>query len=113
MDPELLRKIESIVNGQIKDELGVFAKEATLAEAKQINGLRAVFGEVRLAALYAPYSDFFACRLSSLSLTHSLSLSQVYPDPVRVVSIGRKVEDLLANPENKEWLSVSAELCGG
>jgi alanyl-tRNA synthetase len=115
VDPELLRKIESIVNGQIKDELGVFAKEATLAEAKQINGLRAVFGEVRLAALYAPYSDFFACRLSSLSHspTHSLSLSQVYPDPVRVVSIGRKVEDLLANPENEEWLSISAELCGG
>ncbi|KAI5588169.1 hypothetical protein BDE02_05G078800 [Populus trichocarpa] len=82
VDPELLRKIESIVNGQIKDELGVFAKEATLAEAKQINGLRAVFGEV-------------------------------YPDPVRVVSIGRKVEDLLANPENEEWLSISAELCGG
>ncbi|KAL3591736.1 hypothetical protein D5086_010376 [Populus alba] len=82
VDPALLRKIESIVNGQIKDELGVFAKEATLAEAKQINGLRAVFGEV-------------------------------YPDPVRVVSIGRKVEDLLANPENEEWLSISAELCGG
>ncbi|KAJ6682416.1 ALANYL-TRNA SYNTHETASE [Salix koriyanagi] len=82
VDPELLRKIESIVNEQIKDKLGVFAKEVTLAEAKQINGLRAVFGEV-------------------------------YPDPVRVVSIGRKVEDLLANPENEEWLSTSAELCGG
>lgn len=23
------------------------------------------------------------------------------------------MEDLLANPENKEWLSISAELCGG
>ncbi|XP_044983681.1 alanine--tRNA ligase-like [Hordeum vulgare subsp. vulgare] len=35
------------------------------------------------------------------------------PDLVRVVSIGRKVEDLLANPESKEWLSISTELCGG
>ncbi|KAI4994378.1 hypothetical protein ZWY2020_029426, partial [Hordeum vulgare] len=34
------------------------------------------------------------------------------PDLVRVVSIGRKVEDLLANPESKEWLSISTELCG-
>ncbi|XP_044964539.1 alanine--tRNA ligase-like [Hordeum vulgare subsp. vulgare] len=35
------------------------------------------------------------------------------PDLVRVVSIGRKVEDLLANPQSKEWLSISTELCGG
>lgn len=38
---------------------------------------------------------------------------QVYPDPVRIVSIGQKVGDLLADPENEEWLSISAELCGG
>ncbi|KAL2329124.1 hypothetical protein Fmac_022551 [Flemingia macrophylla] len=82
VDAENLRRIESIVNEQIKAELDVSAKEATLAEAKRINGLRAVFGEV-------------------------------YPDPVRVVSIGQKVEDLLADPGNKKWLSISSELCGG
>ncbi|KAG8390518.1 hypothetical protein BUALT_Bualt01G0091700 [Buddleja alternifolia] len=80
--PEELRKIESIVNEQIEAELDVFSKNTRLADAKRINGLRAVFGEV-------------------------------YPDPVRVVAIGRKVEDLLTNPENEEWLSISAELCGG
>ncbi|KAH6809767.1 Alanyl-tRNA synthetase [Perilla frutescens var. frutescens] len=80
--PEELRKIESIVNEQIKAELDVFSKETKLADAKRVNGLRAVFGEV-------------------------------YPDPVRVVSVGRKVDDLLANPESEEWLSISAELCGG
>ncbi|MBA0828902.1 hypothetical protein Goarm_013529 [Gossypium armourianum] len=77
-----LRKIEAIVNEQIKSELDVYSKEVTLAEAKRINGLRAVFGEV-------------------------------YPDPVRVVAVGKKVEDLLADPENKEWSSISSELCGG
>ncbi|KAK7264134.1 hypothetical protein RJT34_31738 [Clitoria ternatea] len=82
VDPDNLRRIESIVNEQIKAELDVSAKEATLAEAKRINGLRAVFGEV-------------------------------YPDPVRVVSIGQKVEDLLTDPENEKWLSISSELCGG
>lgn len=80
--PEELRKIESIVNEQIKSELDVFSREAKLSDAKSIKGLRAVFGEV-------------------------------YPDPVRIVSIGQKVEDLLANPENEEWSSYSAELCGG
>lgn len=79
---EELRKIESIVNEQIKSELDVFSKEAKLSDAKSIKSLRAVFGEV-------------------------------YPDPVRIVSIGQKVEDLLANPENEEWSSYSAELCGG
>ncbi|CAH2036312.1 unnamed protein product [Thlaspi arvense] len=82
VEPEDLRKIESIVNKQIKDELDVFSKEAVLSEAKRIKGLRAVFGEV-------------------------------YPDPVRVVSIGRRVEDLLADPENKEWSLLSSEFCGG
>ncbi|XP_017696248.2 alanine--tRNA ligase-like [Phoenix dactylifera] len=80
--PEDLRKIESIVNQQIKDELDVYASEVSLSAAKQITGLRAVFGEI-------------------------------YPDPVRVVSIGRKVEDLVADPDNKQWLSYSTELCGG
>ncbi|GAB4847670.1 hypothetical protein Ancab_026732 [Ancistrocladus abbreviatus] len=79
---EELRKIETIVNDQIKAELDVYAKEVTLSDAKRINGLRAMFGEI-------------------------------YPDPVRVVSIGKKVDDLLADPDNAEWLSYSTELCGG
>jgi len=29
------------------------------------------------------------------------------------VSVGQKVEDLLADPDNEKWLSISSELCGG
>jgi alanyl-tRNA synthetase len=50
VQPEDLRKIESIVNQQIKDELGVYALEIKLEDAKRINGLRAVFGEVGFLA---------------------------------------------------------------
>ncbi|KAJ0440119.1 putative alanine--tRNA ligase [Helianthus annuus] len=77
--PDDLRRIESIMNEQIKAELEVSAKKASLADAKRVNGLRTVFGEV-------------------------------YPDPVRIVAIVRKVDDLLADPENEEWSSISAEL---
>ncbi|KAK6457760.1 alanyl-tRNA synthetase, cytoplasmic [Scheffersomyces xylosifermentans] len=82
LTPKELASVESISNEYIKANKEVFYKDVSLNEAKEINGLRAVFGET-------------------------------YPDPVRVVSIGVSVDDLIADPKKAEWHQVSIEFCGG
>jgi len=77
-----LTEIENISTRYIRQGLEVYAKEVPLATAREIEGVRAVFGET-------------------------------YPDPVRVVSVGVPVEELLSNVKNPEWSKVSVEFCGG
>ncbi|MFZ2875507.1 MAG: alanine--tRNA ligase [Phycisphaerales bacterium] len=82
VSPAELGRVEEVVRRAIAQDLRVYAEPAPLASAKQITGLRAVFGEV-------------------------------YPDPVRVVSIGQPVTDLLSGPANPAWAELSVEFCGG
>jgi alanyl-tRNA synthetase len=67
----------------VRRGLAVHNDVVRLADAQQIAGLRAVFGEV-------------------------------YPDPVRVLSIGPAIDALLANPTDRAaWTPFSIEFCGG
>ena len=80
-DEELVR-VEKECESYIRQNSEVYAQDVPLATARNIEGVRAVFGET-------------------------------YPDPVRVVSIGVPVEELLEDVKRKEWRSVSIEFCGG
>lgn len=77
-----LEKIEDISTKYIRRNCDVYSKDVPLATAREIQGVRAVFGET-------------------------------YPDPVRVVSVGVDVEDLLKNVKDPRWKEVSVEFCGG
>ncbi len=62
VSPEELGKVEQSVNARVRDNLIVHAETAPTALAKQIHGLRAVFGEaypdpVRVVAIGAPVPD--------------------------------------------------------
>ncbi|KAK1084530.1 Alanine--tRNA ligase [Friedmanniomyces endolithicus] len=77
-----LAKIEGLCTSYIRQNSEVYATDVPLATARNLEGVRAVFGET-------------------------------YPDPVRVVSIGVSIEDLLEDPKRPEWRQVSIEFCGG
>ena len=79
---EELERIEDISTRYIRQNCQVYSKSVPLATAREIEGLRAVFGET-------------------------------YPDPVRVVSVGVEVEELLKNVKDPKWRGVSVEFCGG
>lgn len=77
-----VRRTEEIACAMIRDGKEVYAMEVPLAQAKAIQGLRAVFDET-------------------------------YPDPVRVVSVGVPVEELLKDPNSPAGSLTSIEFCGG
>ena len=77
-----LEKVEDISTRYIRQNCAVYSTDVPLATAREIEGVRAVFGET-------------------------------YPDPVRVVSVGVEVEELLKNVKDPKWREVSVEFCGG
>lgn len=80
--PAEMEKIDEICQASVTSGQAVSTQEVPLSQAKDIYGLRAVFGET-------------------------------YPDPVRVVSIGISVDQLLADPSNESNRQYSVEFCGG
>jgi alanyl-tRNA synthetase len=96
---EDLKKIEDECTKYIRQNCPVFSKDVPLSTAQEITGVRAVFGEVS--------------RFSPPHYCSVLTEFKTYPDPVRVVSVGVEVEEILQNVRDPRWAKVSVEFCGG
>lgn len=66
-----------------------------------------------IPSLQISNSKLFLISLRVTSSTNPLFMLQAYPDPVRVVSVGVLVEDLLKNPDGDGAMSTPVEFCGG
>lgn len=86
-----------------------YKKALTLDEIKKVED---ICNEQIKENLTVYYKD---CPLEDAKQICSLRavFGETYPDPVRVVSVGKPVEELLADPTNEEWYKYSVEFCGG
>ena len=64
------------------------------------------------ANLQVYYQDVPLETAKSISAVRAV-FGETYPDPVRVVSIGTPVDDLLKDPASEQWANFSIEFCGG
>ena len=88
-----------------------YAHHASLSEEEAAKIEELVTADI---AADLPVNWEFAPQADALKI-HGLRavFGEKYPPQVRVVSIGPKVEELLAKPDNKEWYDRSVEFCGG
>jgi len=82
MTPAQIKATEEVVQKVVSEAQVVYDRNTPLAQAKAINGLRAMFGET-------------------------------YPDPVRVLSVGADIAEVVADPAGNHAVDHSVEFCGG
>jgi alanyl-tRNA synthetase len=105
-----LSEVEAICREQIAAALPVDAEVVPLKKAMAVQALRAVFGEQVL--LPPPSLRLYEYKRMNPDAL-SLCLCLQYPDPVRVLSVGAKVCEMIASPSDGRWMGASVELCGG
>lgn len=79
---------------------------------KQIADIEAVVNEQINAKLSVDKREVALAKAMTINGLRAV-FGEVYPDPVRVVSVGPSIDELLADPINEKWVNYSIEFCGG
>ncbi|KAJ1525582.1 Alanine--tRNA ligase, partial [Nowakowskiella sp. JEL0078] len=117
-----------ILNFALKKTIGdgVDQKGSLVAEEKFRfdYSAKAAPSPAQLEQIEAITNDFIERNLKVYSKEVSLAVGksitglravfgEVYPDPVRVISVGFDIEEILKNPSDPKWAETSIEFCGG
>ncbi|GAB4192545.1 MAG: alanine--tRNA ligase [Phycisphaeraceae bacterium] len=108
VNPDTMQKGSLVDDQKLRFD---FSNKSALTEQqleqveKQVND--DIARDLPVYADYAPQEE--ALRIRGLRAV----FGEKYPPTVRVVSIGVPVKDLLADPDNDEWIRYSVEFCGG
>lgn len=113
LTPEQLRAVEGTVQDAVGQDEPVYMEDVALALTAHVPGLRSLdevsWGVPPLGEDHLPFTHTHTRRLvNRLVPLHP----QVYPDPVRVVSVGVPVARAL-DPASQAALRTSVELCCG
>ncbi len=82
------------------------------ATTKQIAEIEAIVNEQIKSKLAVDKREVALDKAMTINGLRAV-FGEVYPDPVRVVSVGPSIDDLLANPSDDKWKNYSIEFCGG
>lgn len=107
LSPEQLRAVEGTICQAVEQDEAVYTEEVSLALTAHVPGLRSL-DEVR--AVGVPRGERHQPAPANVQTMGSHS--QVYPDPVRVVSVGVPVAQAL-DPTSQAAMKTSVELCCG
>ncbi|CAR22366.1 alanine--tRNA ligase [Lachancea thermotolerans CBS 6340] len=84
-------------------------KAVALDELKEVERICNEQIKANLPVYYKNVPLDLARKISSVRAV----FGETYPDPVRVVSVGKPVDDMLVDPTSEEWQKYSVEFCGG
>jgi alanyl-tRNA synthetase len=113
--------LREVMPGEVVDQKGSlvapeklrfdFTSKGALT-AEQLSGAQKICNDVVKQDLPVYYKDVSLTVAKSINGLRAV-FGEVYPDPVRVVSIGADIDAMIAEPSNTEWSKYSVEFCGG